>query len=108
MFCCMACGKADVRILKELEENSLIFPDYKDVTVPYNIAPLNFSYMGEEECCLIVKGVDGEMQVSGTKGLFSFSGSVWKDLMEHNKGRKLKLTVAIRSGDEWVGYKPFV
>lgn len=107
VFCCIACGKVDVRISKELEENPSIFPDYKEVTVPYNIAPLNFSYMGEEECCLFVAGVDGEMQVPGVKGLFSFSGSSWKELMERNKGGALKLTVAIRSGDEWVGYKSF-
>lgn len=107
VFCCIACGKVNVRISEELEESPSIFPDYKDVTVPYNIAPLNFSYMGKEECCLIVAGMDGEIQVPGVKGLFSFSVSAWKDLMERNKGKVLKLTVAIRSGDEWVGYKPF-
>lgn len=106
-FCYMGCGKINVQISKELDDSPSIFPDYKDVTVPYNIAPLNFSYMGKEECCLIVTGVDGEMQVEGRNGLFSFSGSAWKNLMEHNKGKALKLVVAIRSGSEWVAYKPF-
>ena len=59
VFCCIACGKVNVRISEELEESPSIFPDYKDVTVPYNIAPLNFSYMGKEECCLIVAVMDG-------------------------------------------------
>ena len=51
-----------------------IEPDYTFVSVPRNIAPLNFSYTGEEECAL---QVDGET-LRGKKGLFSFSERHWK------------------------------
>ena len=37
----MACS-GPVRIQKNLEVKPEIFPDYADVTIPPNIAPLNF------------------------------------------------------------------
>lgn len=107
MLCCLACGKTDLRISKELGEAPPVFPDYRDVTIPCNIAPLNFSYKGDEACCLLVEGVDGEIRIDGSEGLFSFPASLWKKLMERNKGKALKLTVAIRSGNGWAGYEPF-
>ena len=107
VFCCITCGKNDIKISRTIDEVPVIFPDYKDVTVPYNIAPLNFSYMGKEACRLIVAGVDGEMQIEGKNGLFSFPGSAWKKLMERNKGGTIELAVAIQTGNEWVGYKSF-
>jgi len=41
----VACGRVDVRPSGEgTDRTSAIFPDYQDVTIPCNIAPLNFYY----------------------------------------------------------------
>lgn len=64
-----ACGKTDIRIAEETTRTADIFPDYRDVTIPCNIAPLNFSYQGKEECRLIVSGTDGETQLEAEDGL---------------------------------------
>ena len=37
----------------QLSEEAPIFPDYKEVTIPVNIAPLNFSFLGEGKAVLI-------------------------------------------------------
>ena len=51
------------------------------MTVPMNIAPLNFSYLGNEPCRLVVEVAGHElMQMEGRRGLFSFPVSDWKDL----------------------------
>ena len=43
------------------------------MTVPMNIAPLNFSYLGNEPCRLVVEVAGHElMQMEGRRGLFSF------------------------------------
>ena len=34
----------------ETDKQPVIYPDYTDVTVPYNIAPLNFMAEKAEEC----------------------------------------------------------
>lgn len=102
-----ACGKKDIRIAEETSVIPDIFPDYRDVTIPCNIAPLNFSYLGKEECRLIVSGTDGETLLEADGGLVSFPPPFWKRLTEHNKGKAVKLTLAICSGDRWISLKPF-
>ena len=75
-------------------------PDYSFVTVPRNIAPLNFSYTGEEECALQVDG----HTIRGKKGLFSLKESLWKKLMVQDQ---VEMTVLVRREGEWKAYRPF-
>ena len=75
-------------------------PDYSFVTVPSNIAPLNFSYTGDEECALQVDG----HTIRGRKGLFSLKEKLWKKLMEKDE---VEMTVLVRREGEWKAYRPF-
>ena len=45
----VSCSKSDVQIAKSLNKEIAIYPDYKDVTIPVNIAPLNFSIADSSE-----------------------------------------------------------
>ena len=47
----VSCSKSDVQIAKSLNKEIAIYPDYKDVTIPVNIAPLNFSIADSSEHC---------------------------------------------------------
>ena len=79
-----------------------IFPDYSDVTVPRNIAPLNFSYLGSEECRLVV---NGNIQLrGGSNGLFSFPPSLWRKLVREPQ---VKLQIAVKQDGQWKAYRPF-
>jgi hypothetical protein len=109
LLCCFSCngGNVNIKISKNVAKYPKIFPDYINVTIPPNIAPLNFSYIGQEESALIVEGKGGKTQIKGDDGLFSFSASAWKKLLDENKGGQLKLTVAVRRGNGWTAFKPF-
>ena len=37
-----ACGETDIKIAKQNGQDVEIAPDYKEVTIPQKIAPLNF------------------------------------------------------------------
>ena len=78
-----------------------IEPDYSFVTVPQNIAPLNFSYTGGEEACALL--VDGTT-LRGKNGLFSFPGRLWKRLMQKDQ---VEMTVLVRKDGKWMAYRPF-
>ena len=104
---CFACKESPIHISGSLEKSPEIFPDYKNITIPYNIAPLNFSYMGKEPCYLIIDGVNEMQQIKGENGLFSFSKSKWDNLMLKNKGKTLKLTIVIQENNKWVKLQPF-
>ena len=60
---------------RELPEHSLaqeadIFPDYKEVTVPPNVAPLNFSVEGEGPWRLVLEGKGSSCGVKARQVLF--------------------------------------
>ncbi len=102
----VSCGRA-VSVSGNIDETPEIFPDYAGVTIPPNIAPLNFSYLGDGPAALIVRGKSGERRITGHKGLFSFPVSYWRKLTEDNAGAEVSLTVTVRRGGEWLAFKPF-
>ena len=88
-----------------------IFPDYIGVTIPAEIAPLNFNIVsrnGEdiEAVEVSAKGSKtGEMTANGDYAQFDIDE--WHTLLSNNKGGKLTLTVSVKSGGQWTQYKPF-
>ena len=58
----VSCSKNDIQIAKSLNKEITIYPDYKDVTIPVNIAPLNFSIADSSEHCLIIKVMRGSLR----------------------------------------------
>lgn len=102
----VSCGQR-ISVSGNIEESPEIFPDYAGVTIPSNIAPLNFSYLGDEPAALIVEGKSGARQFTGHKGLFSFPMSYWRKLMENNAGSDVNLTITVKRGGKWLAFKPF-
>ncbi len=101
-----SCGRK-ISVTGSIEGSPEIFPDYAGVTIPSNIAPLNFSFLGEEPATLIVSGKSGERQIRGRKGLFSFPTRYWRKLMAENAGASISLTVAVRRDSKWLAFNPF-
>lgn len=101
-----SCGRK-ISVTGSIEGCPEIFPDYAGVTIPSNIAPLNFSFLGEEPATLIVSGKSGERQIKGRKGLFSFPTRYWRKLMAENAGASISLTVAVRQDSKWLAFNPF-
>jgi len=102
----VSCSNGGVTLTGTSDVEPEIFPDYKEITIPSNIAPLNFSYLGEEDAALVVEGKN-TVQLKAKDGLFSFKPSSWRRIMEENKGGDIALTVAVKEGGAWKGLKPF-
>ena len=94
-----------VRMSKELPS---IYPDYVDVTIPVGIAPLNFS-MADDEVTTVdvtIRGSKtGSMHVNGDYADLDIDE--WHQLLEHNKGGKLQVTVVAEKNGQWTSYLPF-
>lgn len=103
----VSCGQGDIRIAKQLNKEVTIFPDYKEVTIPVNIAPLNFSIADSSEHCLIAKGRESQFQVFSDEGLFDIPQKKWKALLQENAGSQIEMTIAKRVDGEWNAYTPF-
>ncbi len=98
------------KITSESGEDCSIYPDYQDVTIPYNIAPLNFSIDSIEsgfveflssttEKPLYVKIKDGKISIPMRK---------WRHLMNDTKGGKVVVTVVDKSGTAYNSFLFYV
>ena len=85
-----------------------IYPDYMGVTIPADIAPLNFNFSDEtiDRMDVIVKGSKGgELHVNGEWADFDIDE--WHALTEQNQGGKLTVTVCTEKDGQWTQYKDF-
>ena len=89
-----------------------IYPDYCDVTVPCNIAPLNFMLPADEysECVARLTTPDGQQQTYGNGVKVQIPESEWHAMLDVSKGKSIKVEVwgkALGKEDEWLSFNPF-
>ena len=85
-----------------------IYPDYIGVTIPVNIAPLNFS-MADEQALLVdavITDSHGNSQHSQGEAV-DFDLDDWHSLLAQNRGDSLSVTVSAKYDDGWHTYRPF-
>ena len=101
-----ACGRPGGD-LKESETGPAIFPDYQDVTIPVNIAPLNFKLIGDSKrVAVIIEGKEEKIRISG-KNKISIPPGKWIRLLKNNSDGTLNVSVFERKEGKWIRYKPF-
>lgn len=86
-----------------------IYPDYCDVTVPCNIAPLNFMLPAAEfeECVARITTPDGKQQTYGEGVKVLMPEDEWHDILAASKGNSIKVEVWGKKNGEWISYNPF-
>lgn len=102
-----ACGEADIQIAKTTQEEVAIAPDYKDVTIPQNIAPLNFQTDLEGNTGLVINDGKTHISVHAKDGVFHIPMKAWKELLAQNAGKDITFTVCQEKNGQWEGFKPF-
>ena len=87
-----------------------IFPDYRDVTVPVNIAPMNFEMLSDEGLGwrVVIRGVSDSLIIRSDEGLISFRMGQWRRLLQENAGGQLSVKVLEKREDGWYAYLPFI
>ena len=99
---------ADIAIEEYESTSPAIFPDYKNVVIPPNIAPMNF--VVEEPSGKMVLKIEyaGEIAYLPVKdGKVRFGKRFWDSLMEKACGSSIRFTVCARVDGRWIGYEPF-
>ncbi len=99
----------------ETADSLVVFPDYRDVTIPPNIAPLNFmvtdagasefvasfeeARKSQESPCLVVGAL--------ADGKFDIDSIEWRQLLSDAKGQDLTISIFAHRPAGWVRYAPF-
>ena len=86
-----------------------IFPDYCDVTVPCNIAPLNFMLPADQfdACVARFSTPNGRQQTYGKGVKVQMPVSEWHAMLDASKGKSLKVEVWGQKENEWLSFAPF-
>jgi hypothetical protein len=102
LFCCAAilCGcRPDLAMVKKnstvVDRLPAISPDYAGVTLPPNIAPLNFVLRDSGSACVAeIASVNGSpIEAWGDKGSVRIDAASWKRLLADNAGGPLRITL---------------
>ena len=99
---CSSCSD-EITVSKNLDETPPIFPDYRDVTIPPNIAPLNFGLLSEEignaYAFFHYKDIDFKVKLGGNR-TFQIPSSEWKELLQQAQGDSITIAVYIKKDNE--------
>lgn len=91
---------------QRLESAPAIFPDFTSLTIPANIAPMNFEINAEGERFLTeISGENGEKAVLEGKTVI-FNAKFWRRLLEENVGKKIFFTIYVYHDGTWRRYAP--
>ena len=102
----MGCGAHLPEEFSESDELPAIYPDYTNVTVPINIAPLTFEMDGNANEVVARLTAGDEELICGGKKVQPDAGD-WQRLAESAKGNAIQVEVYVRQDDEWTRFKPF-
>ncbi len=86
-----------------------IFPDYRNVTVPCNIAPLNFMLPTDEyeEGVARFTMPNGQQQTYGSGVKVLIPEDEWHAMLKAAKGKSIKVEVWGKKKGEWQSFSPF-
>ena len=100
----------EMRITQIFDGSPVIFPDYKDVTIPPNIAPLSFKLtdlQDDEKAFATIESKNQRLQVKAKKGCFTIPLSSWKKLMKDAVGSSIGITIRVKTQGQWFSYPAF-
>lgn len=96
---------------REVAELPSIFPDYADVTVPVNIAPLRFKLVTPAQGGAVAVFASGNAHMvckADEMGQFLLDESDWHALLKASAGKSLSVTIYANDGKQWLRYKDFL
>lgn len=95
--------------MDKLDLTPEIFPDYTNITIPANIAPLNFEVKEEgERFSAILEGENGTaIKLKSRGSLFKIPPRQWSRFLLGNRGSQISVQIFRKADSKWTGYKPF-
>ena len=85
-----------------------IYPDYKDVVIPPNIAPLNFGVRGNVSDCVARFTLPNNQTITfGSDNKVLIDANDWKEMLAAAKGSSIKVEVFTNEDNQWKAYQSF-
>jgi len=103
----MACGSPKVpEQYVDSRQLPPIYPDYADVTVPVNIAPLTLELLADADEVVTRFSVGGQEIICGGKKVRPGLDE-WRSMAAAASGKAVSVELYARQGSQWVRFRPF-
>jgi hypothetical protein len=105
MIFCISCNTEIRYKILSTERKPEIKPDYSEVTIPPNIAPMNFriNENGNYFRIIATSGAGGiQFKLKSTDGIVRFPEKTWKKLLKDSRGDTIKILISLYKNDEKV------
>jgi len=110
LFIMSGCGKKPDGNITISDQDPHLEPDYSDITIPPNIAPLNFM-IKEKGTAYYVKFSSGngtEIELTSGNGKIQISQAKWRKMLQRNSGKNINIDIFSKDNDgKWLKYKTF-
>jgi len=110
LILCSCKSHSDLKNYEESNEYPEIFPDYIEIIIPPNIAPLNFDIKDQGLKYFVkISAENGKpVYILTRTSLVKIKKRVWQKLLVSNKGKEIKFDIYILNSDrKWIKYKQF-
>ena len=109
----ISCGKKTYTVpsqFTEADSVASLYPDYTDIVIPANIAPLNFALRESEPTAIVAElaGEKGGQIVTGGGGSLKvdIDSAEWRSLLQENRGANIRVSVFAKFPKGWVKFRP--
>ena len=83
-----------------------LYPDYADIIIPCNIAPINFDVLSVADRCYVeMSGGDKTFILRGPK--VRIPERIWHKILAEAKGSRISFKIFVKRDDKWLQYDPF-
>lgn len=89
------CRTDNYSITQDMGREPIIVPDYSGITIPLNIAPMNFNIQDDGKFFnIMVKSSNGkQLDIKSSDGSVRFKQKLWRNLLVDNKGKKIEFEI---------------
>ena len=107
-----ACNQPEARLPEQstaVQEAAQIYPDYRGIVIPPNIAPLNIQVRSAGTAYVgCIEGAGRQLLAAASDdGKLCFDSLEWRGLLEANRGRDLTVTLYARRDSGWVRFPAY-
>lgn len=100
-----ACSE-DISNCRLIDKKVIIYPDYSGITIPCNIASLNFVVKEPADKYVAIYQSEGKelFRVGSGDGTISVSSGKWKNLLNIAKGQEFTIDICLKKSGNWFKY----
>lgn len=105
LLCCISCQRTEIKIANNSETPVVLIPDYAGITIPPNIAPMNFRINTPGKRFYVkFTARQGGFEIRSRQAKIIIPERKWRKLLSENKGGGFDIEIAVLGKNGWVSY----